>query len=92
MRFTVGWTESAEQKLTRLWLSARDRQAIQEATAEVERVLATQPLAVGESRAGNFRIYFSGPLAVVYSVSVADRMVKVVEVTRTELGKSGNQD
>lgn len=85
MKFTVGWTETAQRTLTEIWLAARDRQAIHEANADIESALATRPLTAGESRAGAFRIYCSGPLAVVYSVSEADRMVKVAEVTRTRL-------
>ena len=85
MKFTTSWLPSAESRLLEIWLAARDRQAIQEANADIESVLATRPLTAGESRAGAFRIYCSGPLAVVYSVSEADRMVKVAEVTRTRL-------
>ena len=89
MKFTVGWTETAQRTLTEIWLAARDRQAIQEANADIESVLANQPLTAGESRVGSFRIYCSGPLAVVYSVSELDRMVKVAEVTRTRMGHRG---
>lgn len=90
MKFTVTWLPSAETRLIQIWLSARDRQAIQEANSNIESVLASQPQTAGESRAGTFRIYCSGPLAVVYSVSEADRMVKVAEVTRTRLRHGGH--
>ena len=89
MKFTVIWLPSAESRLLQIWLAARDRQAIQEANADIELVLANQPLTAGESRVGSFRIYCSGPLAVVYSVSELDRMVKVAEVTRTRMGHRG---
>ncbi|MFM9960837.1 MAG: hypothetical protein ACKV2Q_06390 [Planctomycetaceae bacterium] len=89
MKFTVTWLPSAEARLTQIWLAARDRQSIQEANSDIESVLAVRPLTVGESRAGRFRIYCSGPLAVIYSVSEMDRLVTVAEVTRTRLGHRG---
>ncbi len=82
MKFTVGWTSDAKRDLTRYWLDARDRVSINEAAADIEQSLATNPLEVGESRAGNVRVLIVEPLAVIFSVRPADRLVKVVQVTR----------
>lgn len=85
MKFTVTWTPTAEAILTRIWLASRDREAIREATARIETLLANEPLTAGESRSGNYRIVFEEPLAVTYSVWPADRRVKVVFLSRSQL-------
>lgn len=85
MKYTVVWPAEVEQKLTQMWLAGRDRQAISEATDRIEQVLGSDPINVGESRAGNFRILVEDPLAVIYSVSPKDCLVNVVEVSRTRM-------
>ena len=55
MKFTVVWTDSAEQDLAQFWLGARNRISIDEATQRIEAELATNPLHAGESRVGNGR-------------------------------------
>ena len=81
MKFTVVWTDSAEQDLAQFWLGARNRISIDEATQRIEAELATNPLHAGESRVGNVRVLTIEPLTVVFSVRPADRLVKVVQVT-----------
>ena len=90
MKFTVIWLPTIEAKLTQLWLAGRDREAIREATVEIEQTLATKPLSAGESRVGNYRIFFADPLAVMYSVWPEDRLVKIVEVSRTRMNRGRN--
>ena len=83
MRFTVSWTKEAEDTLTDLWLEAADRDAVKQASDTIDRLLASNPLGVGESRPVNFRILFEAPLGVVYDVRELDRHVKVWSVWRT---------
>ncbi len=82
MKFTVGWTPSAEHDLTRCWLESRDRQAIDEAVQRIEQELSSRPLDAGESRTGTMRVLIVEPIAVFFSVRPDDRLVKVVQVTR----------
>ena len=82
MKFTVGWTRSAEHDLARCWLEARDRHAIDEAVQRIEQELSSHPLDAGESRTGAMRILIVEPIAVFFSVRPDDRLVKVVQVTR----------
>jgi len=87
MKYTVTWRASAEQKLTQMWLEGRDREAINDATTQIEQILGTDPLNAGESRSGNYRVLVEDPLAVVFSVWPQDRLVKVVEVSRTRMNR-----
>lgn len=77
MNFTVIWVQEAEDRLTKLWLAAADREAIARASDTIDRQLAVNPLGVGESRVSNFRVLFEGPLGVTYDTSEEDRRVKV---------------
>ena len=87
MKFTVTWRVSAEHKLTEMWLGSRDREAISEATTQIEQILGSSPLNAGESRSGDYRILIADPLAVVFSVWPEDRLVKIVEVSRTRMNR-----
>jgi hypothetical protein len=77
MKFTVVYLPSAEEQLAELWLKAEDQEAFAGAANEIERMLASNPLGVGESRVASLRIVFEPPLAVVYDVREADSLVKV---------------
>jgi len=80
MKFTVVWVPLAEQKLARLWLRASDRSAVSKAAYEIDAFLKTSPLSAGEARSSDQRLLHAAPLAVRYSVSPDDRLVKVVDV------------
>lgn len=80
MNFRVLWTPVAEQQLADLWISASDRGAITAAANEVDRLLAANPLAQGESRFDQLRVTFEAPLGVEYEVHEADRLVYVLAV------------
>ena len=85
MKYSVVWIPDAETQLTRIWLESRDHQAIAEACEQIEQSLATKPLNAGESRFEDRRIVFADPLAVTFSVSQVDRLVRVLSVSRTSL-------
>ena len=80
MKYTVIWKPSAKQHLADIWLSAEDRAAIASAADRIDRLLASDPLDVGESRSGNDRILIDVPLAVVFEVSELDRRVDVLTI------------
>lgn len=77
MKFTVAYLPEAEQQLADLWLNATDPTAVTNASGHIDRMLATDPLGVGESRVADLRILIESPLAVVYDVREADSLVKV---------------
>lgn len=79
----VEWLTSAERELTQLWLGARDRIAITEATSRLDSILRVAPGSVGESRDRNERITFVEPLGAVFRVLADRRLVHVVHVWRT---------
>lgn len=80
MRFTVSWLRSAEIELARLWLDVEDRTTLASAADEIDRLLRTCPLDVGESREKHRRILLVRPLGVKYTVSLDDRLVRVLHV------------
>jgi hypothetical protein len=82
MKYTVVWVRTADEALTNLWLSARDRTAVTEAARVIDADLKFEPQEVGESRPFEQRILFEFPLAVLFTVHEQDRKVKVVRVWR----------
>lgn len=82
MRFTVAWAPVAERKLTEIWLSASDRDAVARAADLIEPDLARRPHLVGESRGANQRLFIEPPLAILYEVQMDDRYVLVRAVWR----------
>ena len=85
MKFQVVWLPDSEAEFTRLWLGGRDREALQEAATRIDEQLASDPWNAGESRSGNERIVFNGPLAVSFAVIASEQEVRVFHVSRTRL-------
>lgn len=79
MTYTVIWLKSAEDDLTAIWLSARDRNAVSRAAQEIDAVLQRSPDDVGESREEG-RILLMAPLGVTFEVHAKDRLVRILEV------------
>lgn len=82
MKFTVVWSLAAEQRLTELWLGARDRIALTGAAREIDQLLSSDPQQVGESRSGRSRILIIPPLAAFYEVDVITHRVIVRRLRR----------
>lgn len=55
---TVRWKQSALDRLAELWLKAVDREAVNAAVLEIDRLLSSDPHAAGESRSENVRVLF----------------------------------
>lgn len=83
MKFTVLWLPTADAKLVELWMSGNDRGDIQRSADEIERLLASSPHDVGESRVAATRVLIVSPLGVYYNVNDADRRVTVFSVWRS---------
>ena len=80
MKFTVTWFPSAEQRLTELWLAASDKAGVSAAADEIDKILGSNPLGVGEVRTRKIRHLNIPPLAVYFEVSLLDRVVVVRDV------------
>jgi plasmid stabilization system protein ParE len=83
--FDLKWSNTALDQLADVYVAATVDQRAQIAAAVVtlNARLRTEPLTVGESRVGGFRIGFAPWLAVLFHVSEADRNVHVVRVRPT---------
>ena len=82
MKFTVVWLPAAESQLAQIWLSARDRLGISEATERIDSLLRTNPEQQGESRADDRRVLLETPLGVVFRVLPDDLRVQVLRIWR----------
>jgi hypothetical protein len=83
MGWTVEWDPPAEDELTRLWLRAPDRNAVTAAQAQIDQLLARDPLSNGRHISeGLFRIDVP-PLTVNYTIDQTNRRVEVTWVRRS---------
>jgi len=78
--YIVRWKRSALNRMTELWLDAADRSAITDAVAEIDRLLANNPLHAGESRSEQDRVLFVPPLGVFFEVGGTSHVVQVLRV------------
>ena len=95
------WRPAAEAALAELWLAARDRSALTEASAAVDAALSDDPTNVGESRlafedaekfdGADLRVAFFDPLTVLFGVSESRRSVTAARVSRTRPGPTGRR-
>jgi hypothetical protein len=65
--------------LTEIWLASSQQETIAQATNDVDRLLATAPLAQGEEFYGE-RILVVPPLAVTYTIRENDLLVQILQV------------
>jgi plasmid stabilization system protein ParE len=82
MNWAVIWQPTAEDQLAELWMAADDRAALADAADAIDALLRRDPLAQGESRHDNLRIFLHGPLVVDYEVDASRRLVRVLRVRR----------
>lgn len=82
MKWTVTYYPSAQDELATIWMDATDREAVSVAAREIEHLLCTDPLSVGESRGGKRRLIIEPPLAVDYQADPEDMLVRVVRVLK----------
>jgi hypothetical protein len=80
MTWTVTYAPSAEAELAEIWLKSSGRDVVALAADAIDRLLATDPVSVGESRGQQSRILVRHPLAVEYRIREQDRVVTVVTV------------
>jgi plasmid stabilization system protein ParE len=80
MKYKVVWKPTAERELTELWLAGLDREAINRAAHQIDRILESHPEDVGESRDMGRRIVFEPPLACTFSIHPSAQLVRVLRV------------
>ena len=76
-RFTVIWRREADNELAEVWLQARDRAAVSNASGAIDRALAEDPAEKGTPAGRGFFTLVIEPLAVLYAVNDDDRIVRV---------------
>jgi hypothetical protein len=81
MRYTVVYEPDAQDTLIDLWLRAPDQAAFAAAANQIDRLLGTAPDQCGRPL-GLLRTLEAPPVAVLYHVSPADCMVRVIAVRR----------
>lgn len=81
MNWRVVWSRRAVAGMTRAHLDLRGLgvadTGVAAASAELDRQLVRSPADVGESRSGNERVAFEGPLVVRFEVHDDERVVVV---------------
>ncbi len=80
MKWTVVWKPAAERELADIWSLSAHRQKVTDAVEELEGLLKSSPLQLGESRDGITRVAFVVPIGMTFDVSVEDRKVTVLHV------------
>ena len=84
MNYRVDWEPLAEQELAAIWNAAPDRNAVTAAASSLDRLLAHDPLRLGESRTSSVhRIAYHDILGVEYEVVEDDKLVIVHAVFAT---------
>jgi plasmid stabilization system protein ParE len=78
--YTVRWKRTALDRLTEIWLDAEDRAPINSAVEELDRLLASRPIDVSESRSGEVRVVFCPPLGAFFHVDESTNSVHVLRV------------
>jgi mRNA-degrading endonuclease RelE of RelBE toxin-antitoxin system len=80
-RYTVVWHGKAQDQIAELWLQAEDRRLISTSTNTIDQELTVDPELKGTLVVPGYRELIVSPLRIVFSVSEADRLVKVLLVT-----------
>lgn len=79
MRFTVIWSQSAQDQLALLWLNATDRNAVTVAQHQVDQLLRVDLDTQGIPFFGS-RLLLASPLHVLFTINWADMQVEVYDV------------
>lgn len=86
MSFHVDWTPRARGQMRDIWANAPEdaHPRLLAALADIAEALTIRPAETGESRSGNARIGFFGPLSIIYRVETDRRNVRIAHVHFTE--------
>ncbi len=81
MKFSVVSLPAVDNVLTDLWLQAPDPRAVTDAANWIERELSNDPLSKA-TRVDDTYFLRRDPLVVLCTISVDDRVVKLIEIHR----------
>jgi hypothetical protein len=79
-RFTVVWSEAAQDHLAQSWIDASDRNAVAQAGNAIDRELAVDPQNKGTEVSEGLRGLDVPPLRALFVVEEQDQLVRVVMV------------
>jgi plasmid stabilization system protein ParE len=88
MTYTVAWTPTAQDDLAAVWLAASDRNAVTNASHEIDRLLKNDPETQGTPSFDTVRTLIVPPLAVEFEVVEDDRIVYVLTVWDATAGST----
>jgi plasmid stabilization system protein ParE len=88
MTYTVAWTPTAQDDLAAVWLAAADRNAVTDASDEVDRLLKNDPEMQGMPSFDTVRTLVVPPLGVEFEVVEDDRIVYVLTAWDATAGPS----
>ena len=82
--FQVVWGQRAVNDLAEIWMQGDStlRQAVTQATHNIEQALRDDPFETSESREGEDRVIFAPPLGVLFEADLESRIVRVEHVWR----------
>jgi TnpA family transposase len=80
MTYLLTWELSAILELGRIERTANDPASVRKASEWIDYTRCRIPLNVGESRFGNYRLWYSDVLGVYYEVDTDAMTVKVLAV------------
>jgi hypothetical protein len=80
MKYSVVWKPFAEYQLGSIWLRVSDRQAVADASDEIERMLRYDPERFGEPDESGWRIIAVPPLVATFEVSPNDCTATVLSI------------
>lgn len=80
MKYTVVFSPFADYQLADIWLRAKNRQQIANASNEIETMLRRGADQLGLPRRNGRRVIVKPPLVFTFEVSMEDRLVTVLSI------------
>lgn len=78
--FTVVWSDEALSQLADLWAHSTNRDLVNRAVRDIDTELRVDPTLKGSPTLHGIRDLVASPLRVLFTISVPDRLVRVVHV------------
>ena len=80
MKFTVAWTDSADNELCELFMAVPNPDELSRFVNAIETELARRPEDIGESRDEHLRVVMESHFGILFEVFPDDRLVQVVHI------------
>lgn len=79
-RYTVVWSDAAQDQLAQFWIDAVNRTAITQAAHSIDRELSSDPESKGQSVSEDLRSFDAPPLRALFTVAEQSQSVQVIMV------------